>query len=162
GPSGADAEGATTLVLEAAHFAFVSPGSGAGPGHPVQLDDTDAASRRTVGNQLAALARRRGRDPEGARKLASVRLGSEAAARVGAPDGGRPIIGELIVSLDGKTVTTAAGDVTLDTARVVGHGRDRRRQPDQEVRFSRLDLGGQLLHRLISPSIAYLLFVVGL
>jgi membrane-bound serine protease (ClpP class) len=30
------------------------------------------------------------------------------------------------------------------------------------VRFIRLDLGGQVLHRLISPSIAYFLFVAGL
>jgi membrane-bound serine protease (ClpP class) len=30
------------------------------------------------------------------------------------------------------------------------------------VRFHRLDLGGQVLHRLISPSIAYFLFVAGL
>jgi membrane-bound serine protease (ClpP class) len=162
GPSGADAKGATTLILEAAHFAYVSPGSGAGPGHPTRLDDPGASTRRGVADQLAALAKRRGRDPEGARKLASVRLGSSAAAEVGATDGVRPILGELIVGLDGKTVKTAAGDVKLSTAKVVGKGRDRRRETNQEVRFSRLDLGGQLLHTLISPSIAYFLFVAGL
>jgi membrane-bound serine protease (ClpP class) len=74
----------------------------------------------------------------------------------------RPTIGELIVRLNNRTVTTAAGEVTLSTAKVVGTGRDRRRQPNQEVRFRRLDLGGQLLHRLISPSIAYFLLVAGL
>ena len=39
GPSGADAKGATTVLLEAAHLAYISPGSGAGPGQPLQLDD---------------------------------------------------------------------------------------------------------------------------
>ncbi|HEX5585953.1 MAG TPA: NfeD family protein [Acidimicrobiia bacterium] len=162
GPSGADAKGATTLLLEAAHLAYVSPGSGAGPAHPVRLDEPGASSRTQVSDQLAALATRNGRDPDGARKLTSARLGSTAAKAVGATNGVRPTIGELIVQLDGETVQTAAGDVTLSTAKVIGAGRDRRRQPNQEVRFNRLDLGGQLLHRLISPSIAYFLFVAGL
>ena len=162
GPSGADAKGSATILLEAAHVAYVSPGSGAGPGHPVQLDDPGASSTAQVADQLAALARRNGRNPDGARRLASARLGSTEAARVGATDGVRPTVGELIVRLDGKTVTTAAGPVHLSTAKVIGQGRDRRRQPNQEVVFNRLGLGASLLHRLISPSVAYLLVVAGL
>jgi membrane-bound serine protease (ClpP class) len=162
GPSGADAKGATTLLLEAAHLAYISPGSGAGAAYPVRLDEPDASTRAEVADQLAALATRNGRDPDGARKLANVRLGSTAAKQVGATNGVRPTIGELIVQLDGTTVETAAGEVQLSTAKVIGEGRERRRQPNQEVRFNRLDLEGQLLHRLISPSIAYFLFVAGL
>ena len=45
---------------------------------------------------------------------------------------------------------------------MIGAGKDRRRQPNQEVVFNRLGLGESLLHRLISPSIAYFLLVVGL
>ncbi|MEX2100586.1 MAG: NfeD family protein, partial [Acidimicrobiia bacterium] len=160
--SGADAQGATTLLLQAAHLAFIAPNSGAGPGQPVLLDDPDASSARKVGDELAALAQKRGRDPEGARRLATRRLGSQEAADVGATNGVRPTVGELIVRLDGKTVTTKAGDIELSTARVIGTGRDRRRQPNQVVQFNRLDLGGQILHRLISPSIAYFLLIAGL
>jgi membrane-bound serine protease (ClpP class) len=162
GPSGSDAKGASTLLLEAAHVAYISPNSGAGPAQPLQLDDPGASTVRGVSDQLATLARERGRDPNGARKLAARRLGSTDAARVGATDGVRPTIGEVIVGLDGKTVHTAAGAVKLSTAKVVGTGRNRRRQPNQEVRFSRLGLGGQVLQRLINPSIAYLLAVAGL
>jgi membrane-bound serine protease (ClpP class) len=162
GPSGSNAKGATTLLLEAAHLAYISPASGAGPGQPVRLDDPDATTSAEVADELAALAERRGRDPVGARKLATTRLGSAAARGVGATDGVRPTIGELIVRLDGETVETASGEVTLSTAKVIGEGRDRRRQPNQEVRFIRLGLGGQVLHRLISPSIAYFLLVAGL
>ncbi len=162
GPSGADAKGAATILLEAAHVAFVSPGSGAGPGHPVRLDDPDASTRAGVADRLAALASRNGRDPDGARKLAGVRLGSTAARAVGATNGVRPTVGEVIVQLDGTTVTTAAGPVKLSTAKVVGTGKDRRRQPNQDVVFNRLGLGDSLLHRLISPSIAYFLVVAGL
>jgi membrane-bound serine protease (ClpP class) len=162
GPSGADAKGAATILLQAAHLAYISPGSGAGPGQPVRLDDPGATTRAGVADRLATLARRNGRDPDGARKLAAVRLGSAAARGVGATNGVRPTIGELIVQLDGEKVNTAAGEVTLSTAKVIGAGRDRRRQPNQEVVFTRLDLGASLLHRLISPSIAYFLIVAGL
>lgn len=162
GPSGADAKGAATILLQAAHLAFVSPGSGAGPGQPVRLDDPEASTRAGVADRLAALAERNGRDPEGARKLAGTRLGSSAARAVGATNGVRPTIGELIVQLNKEKVTTAAGELTLSTATVIGAGRDRRRQPNQEVIFNRLGLGESLLHRLISPSIAYFLIVVGL
>jgi membrane-bound serine protease (ClpP class) len=88
----------------------------------------------------------------------------ETDARVdrGDTDGQRPTIGETIVKLDGKTLTTAAGEVELSTARVIGEGRDRRRQPNQQVVFETLDLGGQVQHGLISPSLAYFLFVIGL
>ena len=162
GPSGADAKGAAAELLEAAHLAYVSPNSGAGPADPLRLDDPGASSRRRVANLLAQLARKHGRDPTGARKLATTRLGSGDASKVGATDGVRPTIGELIVRLDGKTVTTAAGPVKLSTAKVIGIGRDRRRQPNQEVRFDRLGLGASLLHRLVSPSIAYFLLIAGL
>ena len=162
GPSGADAKGAATILLEAAHVAYVSPGSGAGPGHPVRLDDPDAGTRAGVADRLAVLAARNGRDPDGARKLAGARLGSAAASSVGATNGVRPTVGEVIVQLDGKTVTTAAGPVKLSTAKVIGTGTGRRRQPNQDVVFNRLGLGDSLLHRLISPSIAYFLVVAGL
>ncbi len=46
GPSGADAGGAATVLLEAAHLAYVSPGSGAGPGQPVRLDEPGASTAR--------------------------------------------------------------------------------------------------------------------
>jgi membrane-bound serine protease (ClpP class) len=162
GPSGADAKGAATILLQAAHLAFVSPGSGVGPGQPVRLDDPGATTSAGIADRLATLARRNGRDPDGARKLASARLGSTAARDVGATNGVRTILGELIVRLDGTKVTTAAGELTLSTAKVIGTGKDRRRQPNQEVVFNRLGLGESLLHRLISPSIAYFLVVVGL
>ena len=162
GPSGADASGSVTLIAEAAHVVSVSQGSGIGSAHPAQLDRPDAVSEPELADRLAELAEGRGRNPEGARELAGARLSAEAAKRAGAIDSVAPIVGELIVSLDGRTLTTASGEVTLSTARVVGEGRDRRREPNQEVLFQRLDLPDQVLHTLISPSIAYFLFVAGL
>jgi membrane-bound serine protease (ClpP class) len=162
GPSGGEAEGAATLLLEASHRAFVAQGASVGPGHPVRLDQPDDQSRAAVAAQLGRLAERNGRDPEGAAKLATEQLSPAEAKAAGAVDGVRPTLGEVVVSMDGKTVTTASGDHTLNTARVIGEGRDRRRQPNQDVVFDGMGLGAQVQHGLIRPSVAYFLFIAGL
>ena len=162
GPSGGEATGGAALVAEAAHVVFVSNGSRIGSADPVRLDEPGVSSVAQVTERLAALAEARGRDPQGARVLARRSLSSRDAARRGATDGVRPTVGEAIVTLDNTTVRTAAGDVELSTAKVVGEGRDRRRQANQEVVFDNLGLGGRLQHTLISPSTAYFLFAAGL
>jgi membrane-bound serine protease (ClpP class) len=73
----------------------------------------------------------------------------------------QPTVGDFIVALDGQTVKVAGKPVKLDTADVVGEGKDRRRQPNQEVRFHKLDLGQQLAHTLVTPWVAYFFFVAG-
>lgn len=162
GPSGAEARSGATLMLEAAHVAVVSPGSDVGPADPVRLDEPDRSSLPTVRAELSRLAEARGRDPEGAARLAGRTFSAEAAARIEATDSVSPTLGETLVSLDGKTVTTAAGEVALSTAKVIGEGRDRRRQPNQEVVFDSLGIGGQVRHALLGPSTAYFLLVAGL
>jgi membrane-bound serine protease (ClpP class) len=162
GPSGAKAKGAATLLAEAAPVTSVSPGSSIGPADPLRLDEAGATNRRAVTGQLGRLAEQWGRDERGARRLATENLAADTAKGAGAINSVEPTVGELIVSLDGQAVPTAAGPKTLSTANVVGKGLGRRRQPNQDVRFDRLDIGNQVLHTLISPSIAYLLFVAGL
>jgi len=75
-----------------------------------------------------------------------------AAARIDAP-----VLGDFIVGLDGLRV----GGRTLATARVVSTPGGPRRQP-VGVRFAKPALLPRLLHTVASPSVAYLLFVVGL
>ncbi|MGI8795683.1 MAG: NfeD family protein [Acidimicrobiia bacterium] len=162
GPSGSDAQGAATLLVEAAHIASVSSGSAVGPAVPLRLDRPGEPPEAQVADDLATLAEATDREPEGARRLADERLSGEQARRAGAVNVLEPTLGELIVSLDGRVVTTAAGEQELQTAKVIGKGTDRRRQPNQEIRFNRLPLDAQVLHTLTSPSIAYLLFVAGL
>ena len=162
GPSGGSAQGGSLLVLQAAHRAYVANGASVGPGDPVRLDEPDARSADAVAAELARLAEANGRDPQGAAKAARNKYSAVLANQLGIVDGVRPTLGEVVVSMDSKTVETAAGEVTLDTARVIGEGRDRRRQPNQEVVFDGMGLGAQLQHGLIRPSVAYFLFIVGL
>jgi len=149
-------------LLQASHKAYVANGASVGPGDPVRLDQPDDPPTAAVAADLGKLAERNGRDPGGAAKLATKQLSPGAAKAVGAVDGVRPTLGEVVVSMDGKTVTTASGDHTLNTAKVIGEGRGRRRQPNQDVIFDGMGLGAQVQHGLIRPSVAYFLFVAGL
>ncbi len=161
GPSGASGAGAAAVIVAASHASAVSPGSSIGPASPVSLSHPGSPNQAATRAVLIGLADQRGRSPEGAALVNRQRLGSKAAQEAGAVDGTAPTLGEFIVSLDGTTVSTAAGDVVLSTAKVVGEGQDRRRQFNQEVRFHKLTLGSQLVHTLTSPSIAYLLLIAG-
>ena len=82
GPSGADAKGAATILLQAAHLAFVSPDSGAGPGQPgaARRPGRERRAGRSP-TELATLAQReRPRPRRRAQRLATERLGSREAA----------------------------------------------------------------------------------
>ncbi len=162
GPTGSEAGGGMTLIVEAAHIAFAAPDSSIGSAVPVRVDQPDASSTLKVRKELEKLATARDRDPAGAALFTNNSVSASAAARSGAIDGVRPTLGEAIVTLNGKTVTTSVGEVKLSTAKVIGEGRDRRRQPNQEVVFDSLGIDGQLSHALFSPSLAYFLLVAGL
>jgi membrane-bound serine protease (ClpP class) len=68
------------------------------------------------------------------------------AVDLGLADNAAPSIGEFVLGLDGVQ------------SEVVDGGR----QPVTQARFSQLPLGGQLMHTVSSPPVAYLLFVIGL
>jgi membrane-bound serine protease (ClpP class) len=161
GPSGGSVEGGALALLEASHRAFVANGASVGPGSPLRLDAPGDSRPGAVAAQLGRLAEANGRAPAAAR-AATRSFDAVEARAAGIVDGVRPTLGEVIVSMDGKTVDTAAGKVTLDTARVIGEGRDRRRQPNQEVVFDGMGLGAQVQHGMIRPSVAYFLLVAGL
>src|SRR6185436_11547734 len=94
GPSGGEAKGAATLLLQASHKAYVANGASVGPGDPVRLDQPDDPPTAAVAAELGKLAERNGRDPEGAAKLATSKLSPDEARAVGAVDGVRPTLGE--------------------------------------------------------------------
>jgi membrane-bound serine protease (ClpP class) len=68
------------------------------------------------------------------------------AVDLGLADNAAPTIGEFVLGLPGVE------------SEVVDGGR----QPVTQARFAQLSLGGQLLHTVSSPPVAYLLFVIGL
>ncbi len=168
GPAGAKAKGVGALLASVAPVNGVSNDSGIGPAYPVLLDYPTAMSSEEVSDELKRLNESNGRSAAGASALTHRQLTDSQAARLKATNSvcpevpGCPTLGDFIVNLDGTVVTTATGAKTLNTAKVVGVGDDRRRQPNQVIAFRKLDLVGQATHTLTSPSIAYLLLVVGL
>ncbi|MCZ7529847.1 MAG: hypothetical protein M5U31_05605 [Acidimicrobiia bacterium] len=162
GPSGASARGAGVLLTEAAHVAAMAPGSHIGPAVPVALDTPGNPDAAATEELLVTEAELRGRNVATVATLVDERYDAGEARRLGIVDRIEPTVGSLVVGLDGQIVTVDGEIVRLSTARVVGEGTDARRTPDPEVRFDRLSLGDQILHTFTSPSIAYLLFVVGM
>lgn len=166
GPSGAKAKGAAALLLSRASVASVSNGSTVGPMLPVRLDDSTSSTANHAAPSVKSP--KSGSDyPIAGREQAIGELsrrsfGATKAKGARVVDRVDALVGGMIVGLNGKTVNTARGAVKLSTAKVVGKGHGRRLQPNQVVRFRRLGLDGQALHTLVSPTIAYLLFVIGL
>lgn len=78
------------------------------------------------------------------------KVGADTAVELGLADNAAPTIGEFVLGLPGVE------------SKVVGDGEDRHREPVTQARFAQLSLGGQLMHTVSSPPVAYLLFVIGL
>ena len=164
GPSGGEAQGGATLLLQASHRAFVAQGASVGPGDPVRLDEPDDPPTAAVAAELAPARRSATAATPRARRGSATHKYSPAAGE-GARRRRRRAARRSARSSSRWTARRSrprAASVTLNTAKVIGEGRDRRRQPNQDVVFDGMGLGAQLQHGLIRPSVAYFLFVAGL
>ncbi len=89
------------------------------------------------------------------------RVGADEAIAQGIADSTESDLRNLLTNLDGKTVETGAGEsVTLSTKIVDPASK----QPsvNQDVRFHKLGITGQLQHTLIAPWVAYFLLIAGI
>ncbi len=154
-PDGARAASAGVFVTYAAHVAAMSPSTRIGSASPVSLGgEMDETMRQKVTNdavsQLRTLADLRGRDAAWAE--ASVRdaanVVADEALRLGVVDFIAPDLPSLLAGIDGRTVATAGGSVTIET----GGAETVRRGPG---------LLDQVLALLADPTIAYLLLSLG-
>jgi membrane-bound serine protease (ClpP class) len=156
GPAPAHAMGTGLMLVYASSYAVVAPLAGTGPILPLDLaHDAEiipgtplppALARSLPTNRWAAA---RDRDP------------TFAAENVEAP--GQVVLdrhvvqdfagssAELLKKLDGVTVPTAAGDVTLRTA-----------DKDTKLTFHDLGIGRRILHAVSSPVTIYVLIVLGM
>jgi membrane-bound serine protease (ClpP class) len=153
GPSGARAASAGMFVMLACPVNAMAPGTNIGAAHPVGV--SGAIEQEKVTNDAAAFARslaeRTGRNADWAERAVreSVSLPAEDAVQQDVADLLAASTSELLREVDGRTVTTAAGQVTLRTAGAAV-------QPQ-----SPSPLVG-LLHGLIDPNIAFVFFYLGL
>jgi membrane-bound serine protease (ClpP class) len=158
GPAPAKARGAALLFMYAASLAGVAPGAGIGPLEPLDLVEGRSAGLPS-GAELEALATRwvqeRGRPepivfpdrPVPAQAALDGNIAQVAAVSVT----------EFLGEIDGMTVATAQGDVTLAT-------RIAQNESEQPVNVEFTSIGpvDRVLHAAASPAAIYVLLVFGL
>ena len=135
GPSGDDAAG---------------PEAADGEAEPMQGGPAAKAMNDAVA-YIRSLAERRGRNADWAEKAVreSASLTAERAVEENVIDLVAADMGELLAALDGRTVSTELGDVTLATAGLAVE----RMQPDWRT---------ELLAVITSPTVAYMLLLAGI
>ena len=156
-PSGARAASAGAFITIAAHVAAMAPGTNIGAAHPVQMGggEADEEMTRKIENDAAAyirgLAERRGRNATWAEDAVrkSVSATATEALRLKVIDVVAENRADLLAKIDGRTVETGAGKITLKTktARIV------------EVEMSFRD---KILSVISNPTIAYILLILGM
>lgn len=155
-PRGAWAGSAGTFVTLAANVAAMAPGTTIGAAHPVDesgqnLDD-DARTKVTnfSASMLASIARQRGRNAEWAVKAVreSIAATEEEALARNVIDLIADDLDDLLNQLDGRTVETTAGEITLQTQRV-------------GVIRVEMNIAEAFFHTLVNPNIALILLSIG-
>jgi membrane-bound serine protease (ClpP class) len=159
GPTGARAAGGALFLVYSSNLVAVAPGAGIGPGRPFDLARKAPAERRAdvqAGEAaLLSLAQGTGATPGGVRRAVS---GPSLAAGPAVGAGAASLIAsdviDLLRKLDGRSLATAQGTVTLRTA----NGQNQR----VEVRFHEIGLAPRVLHAVSTPTAVYVLLVLGL
>jgi membrane-bound serine protease (ClpP class) len=155
GPTGARAASAGVFITMAAHVAAMAPATNIGAAHPVSVGGgVDKESMRKVENDAAAFIRtiaiERGRSAEWGEKAVrqSVSVTEREAVRLKVVDFIADSIPDLLQKLDGRTVKTVQGTVTLAT-------RDAVAKPI-EIGFR-----DRVLAVITDPNVAYVLMMLG-
>jgi membrane-bound serine protease (ClpP class) len=155
-PAGARAASAGTFITMAGHIAAMAPATNIGAAHPVDSSGGDIQGdlRLKAENDAVAhivnIAKTRGRNEQWAedavRKSVSARV--DEALTLHVVDLQANDVADLLANIDGRTVTTTAGAVTLAT----------KNAPVGEDGLNPIET---LLHFVVDPQIAVLLFTLG-
>ncbi len=155
-PAGARAASAGTFITMAGHIAAMAPSTRIGAAHPVDSSGGDIQgdlrlkAENDAVTAITNIARARGRNVQWAedavRKSVSIRV--DEALTLNVVDLEANDVADLAAKIDGRTVKTAAGETRLATAHA----------PLDEDGLSPFET---LLHFIVDPQIAVLLFTVG-
>ncbi|MEE8503513.1 MAG: nodulation protein NfeD [candidate division NC10 bacterium] len=156
-PGGARAASAGAFITIAAHVAAMAPGTNIGAAHPVQMGggEMDKVMAEKVENDAAAyirsLAERRGRNATWAEEAVrkSVSITEKEAVKLKVIDLVADDLADLLAQVDGRTIETGAGQVTLATKAAT----------TTEVEMSFRD---KILQVISNPTIAYILLILGM
>jgi membrane-bound serine protease (ClpP class) len=156
-PTGARAASAGVFITMAAHVAAMAPVTNIGAAHPVAASGGEMGKEmsKKVANDAAAFARslaaERGRNVEWAEKAvrASVSATEREAVKLKVVDLIADNLQDLLAKVDGRTVKTVRGTVTLATR-------------NAEVKRIEVGFRDRFLALITDPNIAYILMMVGM
>jgi membrane-bound serine protease (ClpP class) len=155
-PTGGRAASAGVFITMAAHVAAMAPATNIGAAHPVAVGGgMDKEMSKKVENDAAAFARsiatERGRNAEWAEKAvrASVSATEREAVKLKVVDLVAESVPDLLAKIDGRTVKTPKGSVTLATK-------------DAPVKVIEVRFRDRFLALISDPSVAYLLMMAGM
>jgi membrane-bound serine protease (ClpP class) len=155
-PAGGRAASAGLFILVSSHVAAMAPSTNTGAAHPVGLGggETDEVMTSKVVNDAAAtiraLAEERGRNADWAEQAVreSVSITEREALSLNIIDIIARDLDDLLQQIDGWTVETAVGPVTLEVANAPRYQ-------------AAMHFGERFLHVLTDPNIAFILLSVG-
>jgi len=156
-PAGARAASAGVFITMAAHVAAMAPATNIGAAHPVAVGGGtgDKEMIKKIENDAAAFARtiatERGRNAEWAEKAvrSSVSATEREAVKLKIVDLVAENVPDLLAKIEGRTVKTTRGQVTLATK-------------DAPVKVIEVRFRDRFLALISDPNIAYLLMMAGM
>jgi len=155
-PTGARAASAGVFITMAAHVAAMAPATNIGAASPVALGGgADKTMMKKIENDAAAFIRsvalERGRNADWAEKAVrqAVSITEREAVRLRVVDLVADSVPDLLAKIDGRTVKTVAGTVTLAT---------------RGARVKAIEIGfrDRFLNVITDPNVAYILMMLGM
>jgi membrane-bound serine protease (ClpP class) len=156
-PAGAWAASAGTFITMAANVAAMAPGTTIGAAHPVsetgqtmQPDELTKVTNFSI-SMIQSIAQQRGRNADWATQAVrdSIAATAQEALDQHVIDLIATDLNDLLNQMDGRTVQTAAGQVTLHTQRA-------------GVLNLNMNVPESVFHTLVDPNIALVLLLLGL
>jgi membrane-bound serine protease (ClpP class) len=155
-PTGARAASAGVFITMAAHVAAMAPATNIGAAHPVAVSGGgDKEVMKKVANDAAAFARsiatERGRNADWAEKAVreSVSITERDAVKLKVVDLIAESMPDLLTKIDGRSVRTSKGSVTLATQGAV-------------VKAIEIGWRDRFLNVITDPNVAYVLMMLGM
>jgi membrane-bound serine protease (ClpP class) len=155
GPTGARAASAGVFITMAAHVAAMAPATNIGAASPVALGGgADKTMLKKIENDAVAFIRSvaldRGRNADWAERAVrqAVSVTEREAVRLKVVDLVADSVPDLLERIDGRTVKTARGPVTLATKGAV-------------VRAIEIGVRDRFLNIITDPNVAYILMMLG-
>ena len=157
GPVPAEASGAGLLLLHASSLAAVAPGSQTGPLTPVDLLEPDEVPV-DLDAKIASWVETRCHDTD--LTYPDAPMTAQRAVDLGIAQFAAPSVIELLRTIDGETVHTSEGPMTLETR--VAATDEEAAESTVELRFNEPGPVKRVQHAVATPSMVYWLLVAAL